>query len=65
MNAIQKTPRESMSPGQRFGLTVAVVWIFGGALWFYIRFTIVFYRANQSAIDSALKRLGNLVGFSS
>lgn len=43
------------------GYTAAALWIFGGALFFYGRFTVVFYRANQRSIDEALVKLLEVV----
>ena len=39
------------------GLALAAAWIFGGTLFFFIRFSSIFYRANQSAIDSVLEHV--------
>jgi len=39
------------------GNALAVLWIFGGMTFFFLRFSFVFYRANQSAIDKLLERL--------
>ena len=39
----------------RIGNVVAAVWIFGGAVVFFVRFSVVFYRANRSAIRHTLE----------
>lgn len=36
--------------------TVAAVWVFGGMLFFFVRFSTVVYLDNQHAIRSALER---------
>lgn len=41
----------------RAGYVLATIWIFGGACWFYIHFSYIFYLANKSSIDAALARL--------
>lgn len=38
-------------------LLAAVVWVFGGMLFFFLRFSFRFYEANQRAIEHALDRL--------
>ncbi|MCX5759094.1 MAG: hypothetical protein NTU83_11415 [Candidatus Hydrogenedentes bacterium] len=32
-------------------------WLIGGSLFFFFRFSMVFYAANKGAVDSALERL--------
>lgn len=39
------------------GNALAALWIFGGMLFFFMRFSFAFYSANQSAIDRLLERL--------
>ena len=40
----------------KVGNLLAAQWIFGGMLFFFIRFTAVFYHANRAAIDQLLSR---------
>lgn len=48
----------AMAPFWRVvGNALAAIWIVGGTLFFLVRFTAVFYRANQDAIDRLLERL--------
>lgn len=44
------------------GYTVAGLWIFGGSLFFYLRFTAVFYFDNEAAINDAIVRLWEILG---
>jgi hypothetical protein len=44
------------------GNAIAALWILGGALYFFVHFTSVFYQANKSAIDGVLDRIRQLVG---
>ena len=46
------------------GNVAATVWIFGTALFFFVRFTSVFHHANNGAIDQALDRLFHYLGLS-
>ncbi len=39
------------------GNTLAALWIMGATAFFLMRFSIVFYRANQAAIDNLLERI--------
>lgn len=39
------------------GLYLAALWIFGSGLFFLVRFTAEFYRANETAIDSAWRAM--------
>ncbi|HEO70426.1 MAG TPA: hypothetical protein ENN80_04125 [Candidatus Hydrogenedentes bacterium] len=44
--------------GARTGLIwLAVLWVFGGMLFFFVRFSQVFYQSNQDAIHALLGRL--------
>ena len=44
--------------GLRYALiALAAVWIFGGMLFFFLRFSAVFYRANEPAIQHVFDRL--------
>ena len=36
------------------GHSLVAVWIFGGALVYYVRFTLFFFGENQAAIDELL-----------
>lgn len=48
----------------RLGLAAACLWIFGGAVFFYVRYSGVFYHANRAAIDRAFDSLLALLGVS-
>lgn len=39
---------------QTLGLVLAGVWIFGGAVFFLLRFSLLFYLDNQMAIERAI-----------
>ena len=39
------------------GNALVGLWLFGGMTFFFLRFSFVFYRANQPAIDKLLERL--------
>ncbi len=43
------------------GHWAAVLWIFGGALYFYIRVTWLLVQENQAAIQGLGERLGQLM----
>ena len=43
-----------------FGEFVALLWIIATFLYYYVNFSIVFYRTNQSAIEQLLEKLGFL-----
>ncbi len=64
MKTRKMTPEPPIQPrpATKAGYILAAIWIFGGALWFYIRFTIAFYTANKPSIDSALSRLLETLG---
>jgi len=47
------------------GTVVAAMWIFGGALFFFLRFSFVFYSENKTAIDGAFQRVSAYFGASS
>ena len=36
---------------------LALLWIAGGMLFFFVRFTLVFYRANEAAMARLFERL--------
>ena len=55
-------PLPPLSPLQRAGYTLATLWIFGVALFYYIRFTFLIYATHQTAIDDILKRLTDTLG---
>jgi hypothetical protein len=38
------------------GNVIAGLWIFGGMGFFFLRFSVIFYYANKSAIDPLLSR---------
>lgn len=60
--------QESSVPGRpasTAGYILTAIWIFGGAIWFYIRFSIVFYTANKPSIDGAFSRLLETLGLGS
>ena len=46
---------------RRLGNLLAAIWIFAGALVFFVHFSLVFYHANQPAIDAALTRFRDAV----
>lgn len=52
MSAQQATPTR-----QAVTRTLAIIWIFGGAAYFYIRFSYIFYQSNRGAIEALLQRL--------
>jgi hypothetical protein len=39
------------------GIAIGALWILGGAVFFLIRFTSVFYQANQTAVNEFLDRM--------
>ncbi len=39
------------------GNVLCGAWLIGGSLFFFFRFSMVFYAANKGAVDSALERL--------
>ena len=39
------------------GTVLAAVWIAGSALFFLVRFTLIFYRTHQYAIEKVLDRV--------
>lgn len=44
------------------GYAVASLWIFGGAVFFYVRFSMVFYHANKGAIDEVALGMAEKLG---
>jgi hypothetical protein len=46
---------------RRAGNVAAALWVFGGAFYFFIHFTLVFYRANEPAILGVLERIRQLL----
>ena len=51
-------------PANRWRATILVAanvlcgaWLIGGSLFFFFRFSMVFYAANKGVVDSALERL--------
>lgn len=44
------------------GTAAAALWIFGGALYFLVHFTSVFYASHKESIDAAVAGLGEMVG---
>ena len=48
---------ESRTWPHRLGIMAAALWIALGTLYFYVHFTLVFYRANQRAIDGVLTQV--------
>ena len=40
----------------------AIVWIFGGATYFLVHFSLVFYVANKASIDAAASGLSRMLG---
>lgn len=42
---------------ERLGRVLLGVWIFGVGLFFFVRFSFEFYRANRQAIEGLLERL--------
>lgn len=44
--------------GRIAAVALGVVWILGGTCFFIMRFSTIFYYANQSAFDSLMKKLG-------
>jgi hypothetical protein len=46
---------------QMGGNIIAAIWIFGGALFFFCRFTLAFYEANRPAVHGALDHLRQLI----
>ena len=57
----------SASSGQRpairaFGTSVAALWIFGGAAYYYVRFSMTFYEANRAAFEDLASRIGEAFG---
>lgn len=63
----EPAPESSVAgrPVATAGYILAAIWIFGGAIWFYIRFSIVFYTANKPSIDGAFSRLLETLGLGS
>lgn len=59
---MNETPDQPLTPIQRAGYTVATLWIFGVALFYYIRFTFLIYATHQTDIDALLKRLTDSLG---
>ena len=57
MTGTQDSSRPPRQIWQAAGNALAALWIVGVAAFFLIRFSIVFYRANQPAIDGLLERL--------
>jgi len=52
-------PTKPVFPGTpTFGECVALLWIVGTFLYFYVNFSLVFFRANQPAIENLLQKLG-------
>jgi hypothetical protein len=39
------------------GTALAALWIFGGMSFFFLRFSTIFYQANQAAIHQLLERM--------
>lgn len=46
---------------QRAGDIAAALWIFGGAIYFYLYFSLTFYQSNRSAIDGIWGRLREIL----
>ena len=46
---------------RRLGQGFAALWIFGAAIYFYIRFTLLFYQSNQAAIHGLIDRLREML----
>lgn len=46
----------------RWGSRVAAVWIFGGAVFFFVSFSLVFYTSHEPGIDAAARRIGEALG---
>lgn len=44
------------------GFVLLGVWIFGGAIFYYLRFTTIFYEDNQGPVDRAVEALRSAFG---
>ncbi len=61
-NARVELPETPLTPLARVGYGLAGAWIFGGAVYFFVRFSWVVYRAHESSIDRLLAGLARAFG---
>ena len=47
---------------QEVGFLLLGAWIFGGAIFYYLRFTTIFYEDNRGAIDGAFEAIRSAFG---
>ena len=47
---------------QEIGYVLLGFWIFGGAVFFYLRFTTIFYQDNRAAIDGVAEAIWSAIG---
>ncbi len=61
-NARVELPEMPLRPLARAGYSLAAVWIFGGAAYFFVQFSLAVYRAHESSIDGLLAGIAHAFG---
>ncbi len=46
----------------RWASRAAAIWIFGGSVFFFVSFSLVFYASHAAGIDAAARRIGEALG---
>lgn len=60
VQSLDATRTDSEAMSVKIAYSMAALWIFGGAAYFYIRFSVIFLNDNRAAIDGLLQRIQSI-----